>query len=125
MKNMPRIEISIIIGYSNLSILESKIKTLDELRTKKLETSIKVLKKLEKLSLMKLSKNIFSVSFELLNIITIVIKIIIDDKLKIKLKLFWIKTPNIKVIKIENTKKISGNKIFKLLIIFYQSEVIY
>ena len=125
MKNMPRIEISIIIGYSNLSILESKIKTLDELRTKKLETSIKVLKKLEKLSLMKLSKNIFSVSFELLNIITIVIKIIIDDKLKIKLKLFWIKTPNIKVIKIENTKKISGNKISKLLIIFYQSEVIY
>ena len=115
MKNMPKIEISVIIGYSNLSILESKIKTLDELRTKKLE----------KLSLRKLSKNIFSVSLELLSIITTVIKIIIDDKLKIKLKLFWIKTPNIKVIKIENTKKISGNKIFKLLIIFYQSEVIY
>ena len=85
MKNMPRIEISIIIGYSNLSILESKIKTLDELRTKKLETSIKILKKLEKLSLRKLSKNIFSVSLELLSIITTVIKIIIDDKLKIKL----------------------------------------
>ena len=125
MKNMPKIEISVIIGYSNLSILESKIKTLDELRTKKLETSIKILKKLEKLSLRKLSKNIFSVSLELLSIITTVIKIIIDDKLKIKLKLFLVKTPNIKIIKIENTKKISGNKISKLLIIFYQSEVIY
>ena len=48
----------------------------------------------------------------------IVIMITTDDKLKIRLKLFFVKTPNIKVANIDNVKKISGNKIFKLLIIF-------
>ena len=94
------------------------MKTLDELRTNKLEISIKILKKLEKLSLVKLSKNIVAVVSKLLKIITTVITIIIDDKLKIKLKLFFVKTPNIKAEKIDNVKKISGNRIFKLLIIF-------
>tara|TARA_Y200000002_G_scaffold310567_1_gene267384 strand:- start:832 stop:1182 length:351 start_codon:yes stop_codon:yes gene_type:complete len=115
---MPKIEISIIIGYSNLSIFDSSIKTFDEFKTNKLETSIKILKKLEKLSLIKLSKNIFSVLVELLKIIIMVIKIIIDDRLKIRLKLFFVNTPIIKETKIDNIKKISGNNIFKLLIIF-------
>ena len=38
--------------------------------------------------------------------------------LSILVKLFCVKTPNIKVTKIDNVKKISGNRIFKLLIIF-------
>ena len=51
-------------------------------------------------------------------LIITVITIIIDDKLKIKLKLFFVKTPSIKAEKIDNVKKISGNRILKLLIIF-------
>ena len=94
------------------------MKTFDEFRTNKLDISIKTLKKLEKLSLAKLSKNILSILFELFKIIVIVITIIIDDKLKIKLKLFFMKTPNIKIINIDNVKKISGSNIYKLLIIF-------
>ena len=44
--------------------------------------------------------------------------IIKEVRLKIKLKLFLIKTPIIKIEKIDKDKKISGNNIFKLLIIF-------
>lgn len=114
-------EIRIIIGYSNLSILLSEINFLDEFKTKKLEIRIKILKKLEKASLLKLSRNIFSVLFGELNNIIIVIRIITEVKLKIKLKLFLIKTPNIRTLKIESAKKISGNKILKLKIIFTNS----
>ena len=49
--------------------------------------------------------------------ITIVETMIKEVKLKIILKLFLIKTPAIKIIKIDNDKKISGNIIFKLVII--------
>ena len=65
MKNIPKIDNKIIIGYSNFANLLSRIKFFDELRTNKLETSIKILKKLEKASRVKLSKNIFSILFEL------------------------------------------------------------
>ena len=69
---------------------------------------------------MKLSKNIFSVSFELFKIIAIVKRIIAELKLKIKLKLSLIKTPIIKIEKIDKVKNISGSKIFKLFnILFY------
>ena len=48
------------------------------------------------------------------------VKIKINEvKLNIKLKLFLIKTPNIKIVKIDKDKKISGSNIFKLLIIRY------
>tara|TARA_X000001036_G_scaffold83394_1_gene75433 strand:+ start:247 stop:525 length:279 start_codon:yes stop_codon:yes gene_type:complete len=90
---------------------------LDVFKINKLETSIKILKKFEKASLEKLSKKIFSSMFGLLKIIAIVITMIIDDKLNIKLKLFFKKTPSIKIKKIDNVKKISGSNIFKLLII--------
>jgi hypothetical protein len=96
MKNIPKIDSKIIIGYSNFANLLSKIKFFEELRTNKLETSIKILKKLEKASRVKLSKNIFSTLFELLKIIAIVNKIINEVKLKIKLKLFFMNTPIIK-----------------------------
>ena len=33
------------------------------------------------------------------------------------LKLFFIKTPNIRIVKIDKERKISGNSMFKLLII--------
>ena len=79
--------------------------------------SIKILKKFEKGSLIKLSKKIFSSIFGLLKIIAIVINIINKDKLKIKLKLFFKKTPSINIEKIDNVKKISGSNIFRLLII--------
>ena len=75
-KNMPKIESNIIIGYSNFAKFLSKIKFLDELSTNKLEKSIKILKKLEKASLVKLSKNIFSTLFELFKIMAMVSKII-------------------------------------------------
>ena len=117
MKNIPRIESKIIMGYSNLSKLFSVMKLFEEFRTNKLEISIKILKKFEKESLVKLSKNIFSSLFGLFNIIAIVITIIKEDKLNIKLKLFLTKTPIINIEKIDNVKKISGSKIFKLLII--------
>ena len=42
---------------------------------------------------------------------------IIKVKLKIILKLFFIKTPNIRIVKIDKDKKISGISMFKLLII--------
>ena len=74
---------------------------------------------------MKLSKNIFSSLFGLVRIIEIVIKIIKEDKLNIKLKLFFIKTPIIKIEKTDKDKKISGNIIFKLLIIFNLNEVLF
>ena len=61
MKNIPKIDSNIIIGYSNLANLLSKIKFFDELSTNKLEISINILKKFEKASRVKLSKNIFSV----------------------------------------------------------------
>ena len=56
---MPNIEIKITIGYSNWLILLSIMKFFDEFKTNKLEASIKILKKLEKASLVKLSKKIF------------------------------------------------------------------
>ena len=40
-----------------------------------------------------------------------------EVKLKIMLKLFFIKTPNIRIVKIDKERKISGNSMFKLLII--------
>ena len=113
-------EIKIIIGYSNLFNLLSIIKFFDAFKTKKLEIRINILKKFENSSLTKLSKNIFSVLLELLKIIAIVIIIINEDRLKIKLKLFLIKTPSIKIEKIESDKKISGRSIFKLLIIYFE-----
>tara|TARA_X000001036_G_C20081415_1_gene563316 strand:- start:171 stop:449 length:279 start_codon:yes stop_codon:yes gene_type:complete len=88
---------------------------LDVFKTNKLETNIKILKKFENASLVKLSKKIFSSTLGLLKIIAIVIIIIIEDKLNIKLKLFLRKTPSINVEKIDNVKKISGSNIFKLL----------
>ena len=114
---MPKIESNIIIGYSNFANFLSKIKFFDELSTNKLETSIKILKKLEKASLVKLSKNIFSTLFELFKIMAMVNKIINEVKLKIKLKLFFMNTPIIKIENIDKVKKISGSNIFKLLII--------
>ena len=117
MKNIPKIDNKIIIGYSNFANLLSRIKFFDELRTNKLETSIKILKKLEKASRMKLSKNIFSILFELFIIIAMVNKIINELRLKIKLKLFFINTPIIKMENIDRVKKISGSNIFKLFII--------
>ena len=116
-KNIPKIESNIIIGYSNFANFLSKIKFFDELSTNKLETSIKILKKLEKGSLVKLSKNIFSTLFELFKIMAMVNKIINEVKLKIKLKLFFMNTPIIKIENIDKVKKISGSNIFKLFII--------
>ena len=117
MKNMPRIESNIIIGYSNFANFLSKIKFFDELSTNKLETSIKILKKFEKASRVKLSRKIFSTLFELFKIIAIVNKIINELKLNIKLKLFFINTPIIKIENIDKVKKISGSNIYKLSII--------
>ena len=117
MKNIPKIDSNIIIGYSNFANLLSKIKFFDELSTNKLETSIKILKKLEKESLLKLSKNIFSTLLELFKIMAMVNKIINEVKLKIKLKLFLINTPIIKIENIDSVKKISGSNIFRLFII--------
>tara|TARA_B100000963_G_C22502454_1_gene614488 strand:+ start:607 stop:951 length:345 start_codon:yes stop_codon:yes gene_type:complete len=114
---MPKIESNIIIGYSNFPNFLSKIKFFDELSTNKLAVSIKILKKFEKASLVKLSKNIFSTLFELFKIIAIVNKIINELRLNIKLKLFFTKTPNIKIENIDKVKKISGISIFKLFII--------
>ena len=74
---------SIIIGYSNLSILLSCIKVFDEFRTNKLEIRINILKKFEKLSLNKLFKNIFSTLDGEFKIIAIVTIIIIEVKLKL------------------------------------------
>ena len=120
MKNIPKIEIKIIIGYSNLFNLLSMIKFFDEFKTNKLETRIKTLIKFENLSLTKLSKNIFSVTLVLLKMMAIVIIMIIEERLKIKLKLFLTKTPIIKIEKIDKDKKISGNNMFKLLIINFE-----
>ena len=117
MKNIPKIESNIIIGYSNFANLLSKIKFFEELSTNKLEIRINILKKFEKASLVKLSKNIFSKLFEVFKIITTVKKIINELRLKIKLKLFFMNTPIIKIEKIDNVKKISGSNIFKLFII--------
>ena len=117
MKNIPNIDNKIIIGYSNFASFLSKMKFFDELSTNKLEISIKILKKLEKASRVKLSKNIFSTLFEPFKIIATVIKIINEVKLKIKLKLFFMNTPIIKIENIDNVKKISGSSIFKLFII--------
>ena len=117
MKNIPKIESNIIIGYSNFANFLSMIKFFDELSTNKLEIKIKILKKFEKASRVKLSKNIFSALFELFKIIAIVNKIINELKLKIKLKLFFMNTPIIKIENIDRAKKISGSNIFKLFII--------
>ena len=125
MKNMPKIESNIIIGYSNFANLLSKIKFFDEFSTNKLETRIKILKKFEKLSRVKLSKKIFSVLFGLFNIIAIVNKIINELKLKIKLKLFLVNTPIIKIENIDKVKKISGSNICKLFTILIKSTCFY
>ena len=117
MKNIPKIDNKIIIGYSNFANFLSKMKFFDELSTNKLETSIKILKKFEKASRVKLSKNIFSTLFELFKIIAMVTRIINELKLKIKLKLFLMNTPIIKIENIDKVKKISGSNIFKLFII--------
>ena len=114
---MPKIESNIIIGYSNFAKFLSKIKFFDELSTNKLETSIKILKKLEKASRVKLSKNIFSTLLELFKIMAIVIKIINEVRLNIKLKLFLINTPIIKIENMDKVKKISGSNMLKLFII--------
>ena len=114
---MPKIESNIIIGYSNFDNFLSKIKFFDELSTNKLEIKIKILKKFEKASRVKLSKNIFSTLFGLFKIIAIVSKITNELKLKIKLKLFLMNTPIIKIENIERVKKISGSNMFKLFII--------
>ena len=53
--------------------------------------------------------------------IAIVMIIITEERLKIKLKLFLIKTPSIKIVKIDKDRKISGNSMFKLLIIYFES----
>ena len=74
---------------------------------------------------MKLSKNIFSVLFGFVKIIEIVIIIIIEVRLNIKLKLFLMKTPIIKIEKIDRDKKISGNIIFKLAIIFNLKQALF
>ena len=105
------------MGYSNFANLLSKIKFLDELSTNKLEARIIILKKFEKASRVKLSKNIFSTLFELFKIIAMVNIIINELRLNIKLKLFFINTPIIKIEKIDKVKKISGSNIFKLFII--------
>ena len=47
-----------------------------------------------------------------------------EVKLKIKLKLFFMKTPIIKIEKIDKVKKISGSKIFKLFIILFYSTIL-
>tara|TARA_Y100000389_G_scaffold109743_1_gene106837 strand:- start:520 stop:879 length:360 start_codon:yes stop_codon:yes gene_type:complete len=117
MKNIPNIDNKIIIGYSNFANFLSKMKFFDELSTNKLEISIKILKKFEKASRVKLSKNIFSTLFELFKIIAMVTRIINELKLKIKLKLFFMNTPIIKIENIDKVKKISGSNIFKLFII--------
>ena len=114
---MPKIESNIIIGYSNFANFISKIKFFDEFSTNKLEISIKILKKLEKESLVKLSKNIFSTLLELFKIMAMVNKIINELRLKIKLKLFLTNTPIIKIENMDKVKKISGSNIFKLFII--------
>ena len=122
---MPKIESNIIIGYSNFANFLSKIKFLDELSTNKLETSIKILKKLEKASLVKLSKKIFSTLFELFKIMAMVNKIINELRLKIKLKLFFTNTPSIKIENMDKVKKISGSNIFKLFIILVKTNCFY
>ena len=66
---------------------------------------------------MKLSKNIFSSLFGLVKTIMIVKMIIKEVRLNIKLKLFLIKTPIIRIAKVDKDKKISGIIMFKLLII--------
>ena len=116
MKNIPKIDNKIITGYSNFPNFLSKMKFFEELSTNTLEISIKILKKFEKASRVKLSKNIFSTLFELFKIIAMVTRIINELKLKIKLKLFFINTPIIKIENIDKVKKISGSNIFKLFI---------
>ena len=60
----------------------------------------------------------FSLSFGFVKIIEIVIIIISEVRLNIKLKLLFTKTPIIRIENIDKDKNISGNIIFKLLIIF-------
>ena len=48
----------------------------------------------------------------------IVVIIIKDVRLNIILKLFFIKTPNISIVKIDKDKNISGSIILRLFIIF-------
>ena len=119
MKNIPKIDSNIIIGYSNFANLLSKIKFFDELSTNKLAININTLKKLEKVSLIKLSRKILVSLVEAFKIIKIVTINIAEVKLKVKLKLLFTNTPIIKIEKIDKVKKISGNNMFKLLIIFY------
>ena len=54
MKNIPKIEIKTMIGYSNLFNLLSIIKFLDEFKTNKLVIKINILKKFDNSSLTKL-----------------------------------------------------------------------
>jgi hypothetical protein len=76
------LKVILLLGYSNFANLLSKIKFLDELSTNKLEARIIILKKFEKASRVKLSKNIFSTLFELFKIIAMVNKIINELKVK-------------------------------------------
>ena len=68
---MPRIDKSIIIGYSNFAILFSLIKISDEYKTKTLADKINILAKFAKRSLIKLSENILTDTLSLLKIINI------------------------------------------------------
>ena len=120
-KNIPKIESKIMIGYSNLSNLLSRIKFFDEFSTNRLDISIKILKKFEYASLVKLSKKILISSFELFKIIAIVTNIISELRLKTKLKLFFIKTPIMRIEKVDKAKNISGSKIFILFNILIYS----
>ena len=62
--------------------------------------------------------NIFTSLSGLFIIMAIVVIIIKDVRLNIILKLFFIKTPNISIVKIDKDKNISGNIILRLFIIF-------
>ena len=64
-----------------------------------------------------ISENILNSLSGLLIIIVVVVIIIRDERLNIILKLFFIKTPIIRIIKIDKDKNISGNIMYKLFII--------
>ena len=74
---------------------------------------------------MKLSKNILSSLLGFVKIIEIVTIIIKDVRLNIRLKLFLMKTPTIKIKKIDKDKKISGNIIYKLFIMINLSLMLF
>ena len=75
--NIPRIDRSIIIGYSNLLLLMSWIYFFDIIKTKNEDIKIKIFIKEENSSKIKLLLNIFIVSKLLFNMRKIVIGTII------------------------------------------------